>query len=258
MHPDFLTVGEVARLVGVSVRTLHHYESVGLLTPSQRSASGYRLYSADDIDRLHTILVYRALEFPLEKIQQILVSGTAPIEELISQRDLLQEKQEHLQSVLDSVQTMIEVHTMKKTMSAADRAKASHAQYRDEAEAAYGSTDAYQQSAQRVAGFTDHDWTRVSDRMDAFEQACARALAGEVAPGSDEANKLAEEHLSLMQNYFDCSYNQQVLIGMTYVSDPRFTAHYNQRSTGLAAWISAAINANAVIHGVDIDTPVWQ
>lgn len=94
--------------------------------------------------------------------------------------------------------------------------------------------------------------------MDAFEQACARALAERVTPGSDEANKLAEEHLSLMQDYFDCSYNQQVLIGMTYVSDPRFTAHYDQRAAGLAAWISAAINANAAGHGIDVGGAIWK
>lgn len=257
MQDDVLTVGEVARLVGVSVRTLHHYEAVGLLKPSQRSNTGYRLYSAQDVETLHTILVYRELEFPLEKIGQILAEGKPPVEELYRQRDLLKEKQSHLRSVLDSVQTMIEVHTMKETMNAASRAKASYAQYRKEAETAYGTTDAYRQSAQRTGNFTEADWERISTGTDVFEDACATAMKDGVEPGSARANELAEKHLEWMQNYFDCSYNQQVLIGLTYVSDPRFTAYYDQKASGLADWLNRAIRANAANHGVDLENPVW-
>ena len=252
-----LTVGDVARLVGVSVRTLHHYESIGLLVP-ERTVKGYRLYTADDIEKLHTILVYRSLEFPLDKIQQILASNQPPVEELMRQRDLLHEKAEHLQSVLSSVENMIEVHTMGKKMTATERAQASHAQYKDEAEARYGSTDAYKQSAARAAKFSEADWAQVTEATEAFEAACAQAMQDGVVPGSESANALAEQHRELMNTYFDCSYNQQVLIGLTYVSDPRFTAHYDERAEGLAAWINEAIRANAAEHGVDVKNVSWQ
>lgn len=258
MPDDFLTVGEVSQLVGVSVRTLHYYESVGILAPSARSHAGYRLYSSADIEVLHTILVYRSLEFSLDTIRHILCSQQSPLEELVRQRDLLKEKQEHLQSVMDSVQTMIEVHTMNKKMSAAQRAQASYAQYRQEAEEKYGATDSYRQSAQRVATFSNSDWESVTASTEAFEAACAVAMQEGVAPGSVRANELAEEHLGFMRIYFDCSYEQQALIALTYVSDPRFTAHYEVRAAGLAKWLQRAIHANATLHGVDVEQLVWQ
>ena len=62
-----MNVGEVAALAGVTVRTLHHYDRIGLLSPSGRSAAGYRLYAPADLDRLHQVLVYRELGFPLEE-----------------------------------------------------------------------------------------------------------------------------------------------------------------------------------------------
>ena len=72
---DGYTVGEVARLARVSVRTLHHYDGIGLLTPSARSAGGYRLYSETDLDRLRRVLFYRELEFGLDQIAEILADA---------------------------------------------------------------------------------------------------------------------------------------------------------------------------------------
>ena len=72
---DGYTVGEVARLARISVRTLHHYDGIGLLTPSARSAGGYRLYSETDLDRLRRVLFYRELEFGLDQIAEILADA---------------------------------------------------------------------------------------------------------------------------------------------------------------------------------------
>src|SRR5215203_5254239 len=67
-----MNVGEVAELAGVTVRTLHHYDRIGLLTPSERTAAGYRRYTPSDLDRLHRVLVYRELGFPLEEVATLL------------------------------------------------------------------------------------------------------------------------------------------------------------------------------------------
>ncbi len=249
-----LTVGQVAELVGVSVRTLHHYESLGLLAP-ERTHTGYRLYSAADVDVLHQILVYRSLEFPLTKIRALLEQGVSA-QHLAEQHTLLTQKISHLQSVLDSVERMMEVNTMSPTP--AQKAQAAHAQYADEAEARYGETEAYRQSAQRTAAFTDADWQEASAETDELEADAAQALREGVEPGSDTANAIAERHLASMNRYFDCSLTQQVLIARGYVADPRFTAHYDEREPGLARWLRDAIAANARRQGMDPDDAAWE
>lgn len=250
---DSLTVGEVAQLMGVSVRTLHHFEDKGLIAP-ERTSTGYRLYSANDIDRLHQILVYRSLDFSLAQIAKMIDDG-ATAEHLERQKTLLTAKIRNLQSVLHAVETLMEVNM--NNPSPADKARAAHAQYAEETERRYGNTDAYQQSAQRTANFTDADWAQATAEGEALEANCAQALRDGVVPGSDEANELAERHLESINRYFDCSYSQQVLIAKSYLADPRFTQHYDEREIGLAQWIHDAIVANATAHGVDVENPEW-
>ena len=72
------TVGQVADELGVTVRTLHHYDEIGLLHPSERTPAGYRLYTAEDLERLQNIVVYRRLGFPLEEIGELLDASSSP------------------------------------------------------------------------------------------------------------------------------------------------------------------------------------
>ncbi|GGH65606.1 MerR family transcriptional regulator [Rothia aerolata] len=253
MH-EKLTVGQVASLVGVSVRTLHHYEESGLLNPA-RTRSGYRVYSSADIDRLQQILVYRSLDFSLHEIQEILETGNAK-DYLSQQKRLLIEKIYRLQSVLAAVETMMEVNTMNPT--AAEKARAMHAKYRDEAESRYGASPDFQESERRSANFSEADWASMMERTEHFEAACAQAMNDGVSPGSAEAGELAERHRELMNLNFDCSYEKQVLIAKTYVTDERFTQHYNKRAEGLAQWIHDAVLENARAQGVDVDAAEWK
>src|SRR3954464_14032056 len=88
-----MNVGEVAALAGVTVRTLHHYDRIGLLSPSVRTAAGYRRYTPSDLDRLHQVLVYRELGFPLEEIATLLDDpGADPAEHLRRQHRLLRDR----------------------------------------------------------------------------------------------------------------------------------------------------------------------
>jgi MerR family transcriptional regulator, thiopeptide resistance regulator len=107
------TVGAVARLSHVSVRTLHHYDEVGLLPPSGRSEAGYRLYSDDDLARLARILFYRELEFGLEEIARILADPDAGADDhLRRQHRLLRERQAHIQALLRAIETEMEARKM--------------------------------------------------------------------------------------------------------------------------------------------------
>src|SRR5690606_7874360 len=99
------SVGDVARLAGVTVRTLHHYDEIGLLSPSGRSSAGYRRYAEADLERLHQILTYRELGFSLEQIAQILADpGTDLMDHLRRQHRLLRERLERLKKIIDTIE----------------------------------------------------------------------------------------------------------------------------------------------------------
>ena len=101
-------IGEVATLAKVSIRLLRHYDEIGLLVPSGRSESGYRLYARADLERLQLILFYRSLEFPLDEIQRLMQAPDFDRHAaLLQQRELLRRKAQHLGDVLDLIETTI-------------------------------------------------------------------------------------------------------------------------------------------------------
>src|SRR3954464_12407490 len=108
-----MNVGEVAALAGVTVRTLHHYDRIGLLSPSVRTAAGYRRYTPSDLDRLHQVLVYRELGVPLEEIATLLDDpGADPAEHLRRQHRLLRDRLERTRAMVAAVEKEMEAQSM--------------------------------------------------------------------------------------------------------------------------------------------------
>ena len=108
-----MNVGEVAALAGVTVRTLHHYDRIGLLSPSGRTAAGYRQYSPADLDRLHQVLLYRELGFPLEEVATLLDDPSAdPAEHLRRQHRLLRDRLERTSAMVAAVEKEMEARAM--------------------------------------------------------------------------------------------------------------------------------------------------
>src|SRR4051794_39241291 len=105
---ELLTVGAVARLAGVTVRTLHHYDGIGLVSPSGRSAAGYRLYDEPDLDRLHAVLAYRELGFGLEEIATLLDGDVDPLAHLRRQHELVRTRIDHLTRLLGALEKTME------------------------------------------------------------------------------------------------------------------------------------------------------
>ena len=98
------TIGQVAALAGVTVRTLHHYDEVGLLRPSGRSTGGYRVYDEADLERLHRVLAYRELGFSLEQVAEILDDPQADTaSHLRRQHAVVRQRIERLTRVLDHI-----------------------------------------------------------------------------------------------------------------------------------------------------------
>ena len=258
-----LTVGQVAGLVGVSVRTLHHWDEIGLVVPSARSWAGYRLYEPDDVARIHRVLVYRETGMPLAEVARILddpdVDATA---HLARQRELLQHRIAHLTRMLRAVDTMMEKNSMGENLTPQQQAEILGAEWdpawQEEAEERWGDSDEWAQAAARKAAMTRQDWARVAEETEALETDLANAMREGVVPGSERANALAERHRASIDRWFDTTYAKQVLIARGYVANSRFTAYYDKRESGLAAWIKEIIDANAAAHGVDPANAVWQ
>lgn len=266
VHED-LTVGRVADLVGVSVRTLHHWDAIGLVRPSGRSWSGYRLYDAEDVARIHRVLVYRELGLALAQIGEILDDPSVdPREHLQRQRTLLEERIRRLERTARAVDEMIERTDMTYEngirLSAEEQARIFGADwdpaYQDEARERWGGTEAWKQSAARTREWGPEQWQQVKDELETVESALADALARGIAPGSEEANALAERHRATIARHYDCTRSMQVVLARMYTEDPRFAAHYDERAEGLAAWLRAVIEENARAHGVDPQTAAWE
>ena len=246
-----LTVGRIARLTGVSVRTLHHYDDIALVVPSGRTSAGYRVYSDADVERLHQVLTYRELGFSLEQIATLLDDPDADaLAHLRQQRTLLEDRIDRLHRMVAAVEEMMSKKSQGIQLTAAEQAEIfgddwANNNYQSEAEERWGNTDAWKQSQERAATLTKDDWAALKAETDSFNEACADALRRGVRPGSDEADALAERHRAFINRSFDCDHAMQVYLGEMYVADSRFTATYDSVEPGLAQFLHDIIVANA-------------
>jgi DNA-binding transcriptional MerR regulator len=245
------SVGEVARLTGVTVRTLHHYDQIGLLKPSGRSAAGYRRYAESDLERLQQILGYRALGLPLEEIATILADPAADaMAHLQRQHALLLDRIERLRKMADAIEFMMEARQMGIQLSAEERFEVfgdfDPDQYAEEAEQRWGGTDAYRESQRRAASYTKDDWARIKASTGQLYERFAQAMADGVPADDPAVMALAEEHRQqISQWFYECSYEMHRGLGEMYVADHRFTENIDRYAPGLAAYIRDAIAANA-------------
>ncbi|WP_346621114.1 MerR family transcriptional regulator [Blastococcus montanus] len=250
-----MSVGDTAALAGVTVRTLHHYDRIGLLSPSGRTSAGYRQYSPADLERLHQVLLYRELGFPLEEVATLLDDASAdPAEHLRRQHRLLRDRLERTQAMVAAVEKEMEARAMGISLTPEERFEVFGdwlpEEYAAEAEEKWGETDAWAQSQQRTRAMTKEDWLRVKVEGDDVERRFAEALAAGVAPGSEQAMDLAEEHRrQISRNFYECSPEMHAGLGRMYVEDERFTAYYERIAPGLAQYVSAAVQANAARQG---------
>jgi DNA-binding transcriptional MerR regulator len=249
------TVGELARLAGVTVRTLHHYDRIGLVRPSERTAAGYRSYDVHDLDRLQQVLVYRELGFPLEEVATLLDDPDAdPAAHLRRQHRLLRERLERTQAMVAAVEKEMEARQMGISLTPEERFELFGDGFSDdhqaEAEERWGDTEAWAQSQRRTSAYTKDDWLRIKEEGADVERRFAEALRSGVPADSAQAMDVAEEHRQHISRWFyDCPPPMHAGLGRMYVEDERFTAHYEQVAPGLAQYVSTAVQANAERQG---------
>lgn len=249
------TVGAVARLSGVTVRTLHHYDEIGLLTPSGRSDAGYRRYGEADLDRLQRILFYRELGFGLDQIKSVMTDGGADAAgHLRRQRAMLRDRIGRLERMVAAIEKAMEARTMGINLTPEERFEVfgdhDPDEYAAEVEERWGDSDAYRESQRRVARYTKADWQRIKAQgQAAIEQVVGAMNAGKPAD-SPEAMAGAEAHRrQIDEAFYPLSYEGHVGLAEMYLADSRFTATYEKIASGLAQYLHDAIKANAAAHG---------
>ncbi|TDC38271.1 MerR family transcriptional regulator [Micromonospora sp. 15K316] len=246
------TVGQVAKLAGVTVRTLHHYDEIGLLSPGGRSSTGYRRYDDADLERLQLIRYYRELGFPLDQIAGILDDPTAdPAAHLRRQHELLSVRIKRLQEMVTAIEFALEARKVDIRLTPEERFEVfgdfdpeAHA---EEAEQRWGGSEAYAESNRRVSRYGKDDWLRIKQENEEWGRRIVAVMSSGAPADGPEAMELAEEHRQIIGRWFyDCSYEIHTGLADLYLADERFTAHYESIAPGLTAYLSEAIHANAI------------
>lgn len=245
------TVGQVAKLAGISVRTLHHYDEIGLVSPSERSPVGYRLYSMCDLERLQRVLFYKELGFTLDEIRGLLTDSTT------DRHEALAEQRAELGRRVSRLKAMI--HLIDETLVAIEKGETMQpeemfgvfgdfdpAEYEREAAERWGHTPMHKESVRRAKGYAREDWERIRADNLAVTQRMLDAFDRGVKPTDPEAIGIAESaRLIIDRAFYTCSREMHEQLAQLYLTDERFRSFYEDQRTGLAAWFAAAIEANA-------------
>lgn len=233
-----MKVKEVADLVGVSVRTLHHYDEIGLLIPEETTESGYRVYSDENLETLQQILFFKELGFPLKKIKEILLSPSFDRQEALEmQRKMLLEKRSRLNKMIGTIEKTIQHSKGEIQMSNKEKFEGfdfSHNPYEQEARERWGdkAVDEANEKAAKMTKFDQDKFNEIYRNLAAIRH---------LAPDSLEAQAGIKEwfvYLNKMGNY---SLEAFKGLGQMYVDDERFTKNIDQFGEGLAKFMRDAM-----------------
>lgn len=239
------SISTIADLCGVSVRTLHHYDRIGLLQPASIEVNGYRVYTDTEVARLRWILLLREVGYSLEDIQARLDSAyfnaEATMEEIHSR---LVGEQERIGSLLMSIQNYMNTDdTIAKNkaahMDAGLDEKTADA-YANEVYTRWGNIDAYKQSVKKVSKMSKEEMQKLKEDGKRHIQAIADAM--DLGIESDEVQALIKKSHEGVNFFYDCSIEMFRNLGQMYVDDPRFGAYYEKFRPGLAVFMRDAIN----------------
>jgi DNA-binding transcriptional MerR regulator len=245
------TVGAVARIAHISIRTLHHYDELGLLRPSRRSEAGYRLYTSSDLERLQGVLFYKELGLSLSEIRELMdgrVNDRGAV--LREQRDQLAARALRLEAMLASIDRTLASLEGRTEMNDEELFEVfgdfDPAEHEAEARERWGDTEAHRESARRTKRYTKADWQRYKRESAALVQDLAALMDQGVPPKDARAMDAAERHrLQIDRWFYPCSREMHIELGCMYVADPRFTANYDAARPGMAKYLCDAIAANA-------------
>ena len=239
------TVKVVADLAGVSIRTLHHYDDIGLLKPAQVSAAGYRLYTESDLERLQQILFFRELGFGLPEIRAALdTPGFDRKKALVAHKKALLERQERVERLIQTIDHTLE--TMERGTRMDDKELKDlfdgfdHTQYEEEARQRWGGSKEYEESVRRTKKYTKQDWEAIKAETGAIAPAIAELM--DLGPADPQVQEWVRKwHEAINKWFYTCSLEVFRGLGQMYVADYRFAENYEKVKPGLAQFMCDAM-----------------
>lgn len=240
MTPKFMSVHEVAKLTGITARTLHYYDEIGLLKPAKVTESGYRMYDDTALGRLQTILLFRELEFPLKEIKVILDSSDFDQSEVIAQQiKLLELQYKHLGELITFTREIQKKGVTAMNFDVFDKSEIE--KYEAEVKAKWGNTKAYQEYRQRDIARKGESYSKMANElMSMFSE------LGELkhlTPDADEVQKkIAAVQAFITEHYYVCTDEILSGLGEMYVGDERFRNNIDKAGgEGTADFVKQAI-----------------
>lgn len=243
-------IKEVADIVGVSIRTLHYYDQIGLLEPETVSNVGYRLYSVQDLERLQQVLFFKELGFSLKETKEIISSSSFDRKKALqTQKELLIKKKDRIEGIIQSVEKTLQcieggIEMDKKEMfKALDMTEIEEHQkkYAEETKQKYGNSDAYKESSKKTSKYTKEDWAKVMARNEEINhKIIANMDKGPADPIVQEG--IAELRQHITNSYYNCTVEIFRGLGDLYVSDERFTANIDKNKPGYAKFLREAMH----------------
>ena len=237
-----MKVSEVAKLIGVTVRTLHYYDEIGLLKPSKVTEAGYRLYSNADLEILQQILFFRELDFSLSDIREIMLNPTYSRETALqNHRELLLQKRKHIDGLISLVdKTLKGDNDMSFKQFDTTEIKNARKEYAAEAKQRWGKSAAYIEYEEKVSAYNDPQWKLLNG-----EGSYILREFGEnrhLDPASKEAQALVKKWQEFITaNFYNCTKAILSCLGEMYIGDDRFTQNIDRYGQGTALFMATAI-----------------
>jgi len=235
-----MTVHSLADLAGISVRTLHYYDEIGLLVPSGVSDSGYRLYGDKDLERLQEIMLFRELEFPLKDIKRIIDNpGFDKSKALEDQIRILEMKRRHLDDLIDHALRMKAEEELKMDFKAYDTRKIE--EYKKLAREAWGDTAAYKEYEEKASKQSDVEKRQASeDLMNIFFEFGEMKTCAPAAPKVQAQVKKLQDFIT--EKYYKCTDEILAGLGQLYAAGGEMTQNIDVAGgRGCAQFVSEAI-----------------
>ena len=245
-------VKDAARIAGVSIRTLRHYDEIKLLVPETRSRAGYRLYTDDDLLRLQQILIGRELGLSLEEIRRSLDDPRFDRRKaLLAQREQLRTRARQTEAMIRAVDAALAIldernkgggtMDMKEIFDGFDPSE-----YEDEVKERWGNTKAYKESMKRTKRYTADDWEQFKEEQSAIYKDAAAVMKAGGKPSDPRAMDVAERlRLSIDRWFYPCNHKMHLRLASLYESDSRFAENIDKHGEGMTTFLVAAIRANA-------------
>lgn len=238
-----MQIKEFADFTGVSVRTLHYYDEIGLLKPAYvEEQTGYRYYDNVCLERMQEILFYRELDFPLKNICEMLSSpGYDRQDALEKQRRLLILKKKRLERLIDALDSVKRGECVMKAFENKEYEE-TRKQYEKEVKERWGGTDAYKEHQEKTKRYSKENWQEANAGLEEILEEFALCKKAGASPDSKEALALVEKLQGHITNqYYTCTNEILAGLGKMYVADDRFCKNIDKHGEGTAAFVSEAI-----------------